>query len=159
MKLLQSTAVVFTLLLNLVAADEGTALAPPASDQNPIPDAQVWCTGKKLDIGQTSAAYNKLHTRCGLNKIKGGDLSIAQNQEAMWAVCNCWQLGGVYCPENEMDQANRMMDEECGVGWSGRVWSEKWQKFFIRERADLLWDTAYLRCGICPISCCKHRKP
>ncbi|KAI8625295.1 hypothetical protein F5Y19DRAFT_450939 [Xylariaceae sp. FL1651] len=69
--------------------------------------------------------------------------------------CNCKRNSADKLPRSEVMDALRRLQDHCGVGIAGRVFSRKWQKSYEWQLKDKVDDT-HKRKRLCPRNCVKH---
>ncbi|KAI1175471.1 hypothetical protein F4777DRAFT_598535 [Nemania sp. FL0916] len=131
----------------------------PISDFNitgPIPDVSVICTGEKINQMDIMYARAKSYDFCKRGRKLGhGEVRVFSHMSSMWAICNCQHFTKVPCPQAELDHAAALINANCGEEQSGKMWSSKWNKMWIRDATKLMWNAGD-PCSICPTACCSN---
>ncbi|KAI0459813.1 hypothetical protein F5B21DRAFT_498968 [Xylaria acuta] len=119
----------------------------------PIPVHGVVCTGSKLDRNDMNTAYAKNVAYYNTSAMGPSSVRVFQYQTSMWGICNCKRDIAVGCPQDEIRHADQLITSQCGEDYSGRVWSKKWMKQYVRELNSVL--ALADSCAICPRNCCR----
>ncbi|KAI0851995.1 hypothetical protein F5Y00DRAFT_228365 [Daldinia vernicosa] len=119
-----------------------------------IPVSHWGCTRAKLrrdDIKETIQLMIDWSSRGG--GVWGRDYHIELQPQAAAYLCNCKIRGLDYAPENEMWEFYERLRINCGEGWTGWIFSKRWEKGWAVHTRTYV-DDFHPKRHLCPVFCC-----
>ncbi|KAI0100190.1 hypothetical protein GGR51DRAFT_564409 [Nemania sp. FL0031] len=117
-----------------------------------IPVGDVGCWDDELPTDDTNAAKGKFVEWGEDHRIDGGGWHGEEYGHAAVWICNCKHFKKDHAIPAELDEAQRIIVDICGLESSGWVWSHKWQKSFNFGTAERLKIHEYSTTR-CPSNC------
>ncbi|KAJ8124284.1 hypothetical protein O1611_g9357 [Lasiodiplodia mahajangana] len=108
-------------------------------EEDVIPVRDIGCWKDKLPEDEVEIAKEKLIQWGANHQVGRGSwhgeqfdptgFSILERKAAMW-LCNCKHFKKDYAVSEELNEAQDLIYELCGLNSTGWVWTKKWQKSF-----------------------------
>ncbi|KAI1843606.1 hypothetical protein JX266_010239 [Neoarthrinium moseri] len=135
-------------------ASNQTAVKPFVVN-GPIPVREVGCTGASLNLTDFIAVKDQMeHWSNGGGRVGHKNWHAEFRHGVVWYMCNCKLTWEDSVPREELDHALALMNERCGVDYSGWVWSKLWEKGFNLQPATALVGRRPPQ--LCPHECLWH---
>ncbi|KAI1434314.1 hypothetical protein GGR50DRAFT_695252 [Xylaria sp. CBS 124048] len=142
----------FAIFTLLVTAASCQRLSSPKSAAN-IPVSEVGCwKHDAIDPANIEDAKAKLEDWGTKHRLGNGSFQGEKTADSGVWICNCKKSGYDHIVAAELDEAQALVENECGVGVAGWVWSSKWQKSYNFGTAKRM-DDHNTHSDKCPTSC------
>ncbi|KAI1820177.1 hypothetical protein F4861DRAFT_543189 [Xylaria intraflava] len=129
-----------------------SSLALPAAAEGIIPVSEVGCWKDKVDPQRIEEAKTKLENWGRKHRIGNGSMHGEKaNLSAVW-ICNCKHFEDDHVVAAELDETQALVEDKCGVGVAGWVWSKKWNKAF-NIGTSVKMDNGHTHSDKCPHFC------
>ncbi|KAK9418893.1 hypothetical protein SUNI508_07665 [Seiridium unicorne] len=103
--------------------------------ESTLPVSEVGCHGNPISVTDAAAAKQKLVKWSDEgNRVEPHNMHGAFYTTAVWYTCNCKFFHSDAVPQEELDEAERLIEEKCGRGASGWVWSQDWDKTWTLQQ-------------------------
>ncbi|KAI2775934.1 hypothetical protein F4815DRAFT_375576 [Daldinia loculata] len=154
-----------TRYMSTISAGENASHHPGEFEFNPInaseadprfviPVSHWGCTRSKLRRDDMKEAIQRMiDWSKGGGRVWGRSIHIELQDRAATFLCNCKDQYVDSAPDSEMWEFYQRLRVHCGEGWSGWMFSKKWNKGFAIDTRNHVANR-HPKKLLCPLFCC-----